>query len=578
MKITSIDIKNVKGIAQKSLSVNILPNKPNLLVAPNGFGKSSIATAFSSMNSKRMTLNEKDCHQEDESKAPELAITTSNGHLIADNTKNEIRQAFDVTVIRSGLRPKATQRRMGGFTSSTASLEVESIPLREIPDKVFFAYKASDFKASFGANGKVIPNINSITTSPLLCRALAGVDLEGVMGKRIQERIVEFVSLVNQQSGSADQIIDWIAQNSVNELRSIPVLSKLAANLSMLRLTDSEPEAFLAAYQLIEIYKSDRKSFEAAYRWLDYTRVRSNYDNLLKDLCSSSWKWATLKEDKKHKLLLVEFPKAHQLSNGQRDLVTLVVQMHKALYEGSRKPLILIIDEVFDYLDDANLVAFQYYVTSLIEKYRQRDQLVYPIILTHLDPGVFFDFCFNKHKIHVHYLQAIASPKSKDILKLIETREVDAVLKDLLEKHWFHFHPDLGVIAESDWPKSLPADWRESAKFHGYTTGEVARYLMDKNYDPLAICFALRVKVEERAHAAIGDPAQQAEFLDVIHTTKSKIEYVADRGLEVPEIHLLLGLIYNTNLHWKAGRDYVSPLVAKLNHPTIRHMISQIFH
>lgn len=99
MNITAIEIKNVKGIGQKSFAVDIKPNKPNLLVAPNGFGKSSIATAFSSMNSKRMTLDGENCHREDESNAPELAITVSSGRLVADTTKNEIRKAFDTHLL-----------------------------------------------------------------------------------------------------------------------------------------------------------------------------------------------------------------------------------------------------------------------------------------------------------------------------------------------------------------------------------------------------------------------------------------------------------------------------------------------
>jgi hypothetical protein len=577
MNITTIDIKHVKGIEQKCFVVDILPNKPNLLVAPNGFGKSSIAAAFSSMNSKRMILDGENFHRGNESSTPELAIKVGGVRLVADSTKNDIRQRFDITVIKSGLKPKATQRKMGGFTSSTASLEIQSIALLKIPEKSAIVYKATDLKSGFGVNGKVLPNPNSTTSSPLLCVALDGVNLASVEGKRIQEKISAFVEKVNQQSGNIDQLTGWIENNCLDDLRAIPVLRELAGNLSKLGLSSSEVEAFLVAYQIIEVYKADKKTFESACQWLGYVAAKSNYQKLLQDLCSSSWKWAELTEDKKNGVLLVDFPKATQLSNGQRDMVTLVVQMHKALYEGSKKPLILIIDEVFDYLDDANLVAFQYYVTSLIEEYKQRSQLVYPIILTHLDPGVFFDFCFNKHKLRIHYLQAVASPKSNEILKLIKAREDDNVIRGLLEKHWFHFHPSPGVISESDWPNNLPKDWRESTKFHDYAADEVVRYLEGKAFDPLAICFALRVKIETKAHEAIGDPAAQIEFLDQVYTTKRKIDFVAERGVDVPEIHFLLGLIYNTNLHWKAGRDYISPLVAKLSHPTIRHMISQVF-
>jgi len=40
-----IEIENIKGISHKRFQLDILPNKPSLLVAPNGFGKSSIAVA-----------------------------------------------------------------------------------------------------------------------------------------------------------------------------------------------------------------------------------------------------------------------------------------------------------------------------------------------------------------------------------------------------------------------------------------------------------------------------------------------------------------------------------------------------
>ena len=47
-EITNITIKNIKGFMNNdnSFDVHIIPNKVNLLVAPNGFGKSSIAKGF----------------------------------------------------------------------------------------------------------------------------------------------------------------------------------------------------------------------------------------------------------------------------------------------------------------------------------------------------------------------------------------------------------------------------------------------------------------------------------------------------------------------------------------------------
>ncbi len=54
MKIKTIEITNVKGIGNKSFILDLLPNKPNLLVAPNGFGKSSFSIGFNSPTGSRI--------------------------------------------------------------------------------------------------------------------------------------------------------------------------------------------------------------------------------------------------------------------------------------------------------------------------------------------------------------------------------------------------------------------------------------------------------------------------------------------------------------------------------------------
>lgn len=576
MTISAVEIKNIKGIEHAHFKFQLVSNKPNLLVAPNGFGKSSIATAFSSMNSNRLKLTDSDYHKEDTSLAPELAITVNGEKLIANDTNNDIRKKYDVTTIRSGLKAKATKRNMGRFTQASASMEIQSIPVCKIPIKSSFPYQITEVREAFGKNGKILPNISLLFQKPALIDAIASCDLSKMTGKRISDKLREIVEEVNQQQGSIDEIRQWFAENCLERLNTIRPLCDLAGNLQQLGLSGSRQEAFLIAYQISSVYVQDKKTFGCAIDWLDYTAIKSHYKCLLSDFCSSGWQWARLSEDRKSKNLFVKFPKAHQLSNGQRDLITLVVQMHQALYENSKKPLILIIDEVFDYLDDANLVAFQYYVTSLIERYNDRGQLIYPIILTHLDPGIFFDFCFNKHKIHIHYLQAKSSGKAKEALRLIEARDNKQDIKGKLEKYWFHFHVDEGAIREEQWPNSLPNEWRQSGNFHQHTSNEIKRYLAGRNYDPLSVCFFIRIGIEKLVYNLLTDDLDKREFLDSTKKTKNKIDFVATRGIEVPETYYLLGLIYNTNLHWNQGRDYVSPLIAKLNHPTIKNLVSSV--
>lgn len=354
-------------------------------------------------------------------------------------------------------------------------------------------------------------------------------------------------------------------------------MNMLALAMIALDGINSEIEAFLAALQIVNIYLNDKNAFNAAFVWLQYTGIKEHYKSLLGEFRGPSWQWAEVKEIKlgknKPNELQIVFPQAHQLSNGQRDIITLVTQMHKALYSGATKPLILVIDEVFDYLDDANLVAFQYYVTSLIEEYKKRNQVLFPLILTHLDPGVFFDFCFNKHKIQTHYLRPYSAGKSRNSLKLIELRETDAV-KDRLEKHWFHHHPDNCEIDPAQWPRELSDCWRNSGVFQSYIADELQRYLSGKNYDPIAVCFAIRITIERKVYSLLD--GQSKEIFINTHTTKEKLLYAAARIEDIPESFFLLGLIYNTSLHWRQDRDYISPLMAKLNHPTINNLIRHV--
>lgn len=576
MTISQIEIRNIKGISHENFNVQLKAYKPNLLVAPNGFGKSSIATAFSSMNTKRIDLAEKDHHKENDKLAPELSITVSGQKLIADKTKNEIRQQFDVLVVNSGLTPKA-KKHFKGAVSST--IEVKPITICKIPAKADFSYKPADAKAHFGQNGKILPNISDLLKDPRLLDAIQGVDLSKFTQVRIQTAVQAIVDKVNQQNGSAAVISQWILDSCIQELRAVPILNSISERLVQYGAADSDIEGFFAAYQIASIHAADPKAFSAATDWLHYVTIKARYQDLLADFKSSTWQWAKV-EEKKRKELVINFPKAHQLSNGQRDIITLVVQLHKTLYEGSKKPLILVIDEVFDYLDDANLVAFQYYVTSIIEEYKARNQVIYPIILTHLDPGVFFDFCFNKHKIQINYLLSKPVGKSKDILRLVEFRDSDQYedvvrpIKDFLDKYWFHFHPDDHEIAD-EWPDFLPNEWKNSDSFKGYVNNELNRYLTNKNYDAVAVCFAVRIVIEHQVYSLLPDSDWQENFI-AEHGTSNKLEVASSVGVDIPESYFLLGLIYNTNLHWNQGRDYVSPLVSKLSHPTIRQLVANV--
>ena len=81
MKIKTVHIKNVRGLGNHKSELNMIPNKPSILVAPNGSGKSSFAFAFQWLNRLRMKLNKDDAYMGDENNKPSMTSMASNARM-----------------------------------------------------------------------------------------------------------------------------------------------------------------------------------------------------------------------------------------------------------------------------------------------------------------------------------------------------------------------------------------------------------------------------------------------------------------------------------------------------------------
>ena len=56
---------------------------------------------------------------------------------------------------------------------------------------------------------------------------------------------------------------------------------------------------------------------------------------------------------------------------------------------GEKEKSLLTIDEVFDYLDDANLLVAQHFLLELMKQFKDAGKSIYVVILTHLNPSQF---------------------------------------------------------------------------------------------------------------------------------------------------------------------------------------------
>lgn len=573
--IRSIAIENVKGIKNATFLLDIIPNKPSLLVAPNGFGKSSLAAAFGALKSKRMELPKEHFHLEDESLAPKLTLTIrQDGQILplaADSNSNAISGAFDIHVVTSRLRAKATKHNMGRFTTATASLEIDELELvRTIPPKAQHGYDVTLMRARFGASGKALRNIEKALDNPALASSLA--ELYGLMdkvaGNRIQKEINAIIAQFQAQSGTADAIRIWASGAIAGRLEAVDAVRRLADLIAISAGPGhARIDSLLSGLQVALTYLEDKKAFKDACRYLSYLNEKESFEEVIKAFGST---WKNVKPVVRKGSLVVTFPPAIHISNGQRDSLSFATELRKIERSISARDTILVIDEVFDYLDDANLVAAQYYITRLIKSIRAKQRNVYPLILTHLNPYYFRNFAFANQKIY--FLKKSKPAINKEIRALIAKRD-DASIKSAVDRHYLHFDPSPVDVTAQFKALGLKEAWGNSEAFHAHTEAEWAKYVAESdNYDPISVCCFVRTKIEGMVYSEIKDPAQKADFLNTFKT-KNKLDLTAANGVDIDDTFYLLGLIYNEGMHVHENVDENSPIVCKLENRTIRHML-----
>lgn len=583
MKIKSIEIENVKGIGFQKFDLDLEPNKPNLLVAPNGFGKSSFGIAFDSLKRDKIELDKKHIHKKDTKNLPslKLEVTSSKGALtlLADSKSNNITDVFDVVVINSPLRPKAQSFKIKGINISSAYLEIEPIVLfSTIPSKVEFGYKLSNEKKAFGNNGKILPDVSELLNCTIfLSRLNKEISFQKFTGKKIKNAISDAIIKTQSYIGTSGDLKHNFRKDSLNSLKKFDELNKLTRLISQIKIESLKIEVdhYLAAIQIISLYNSLGNNFKKALNYSLYLHEKADLIETIESVNTTRFSIKPVEHKKKG--LIIEWPQGHEISNGERDVLSLIILLIKSRKSFSKNNGILIIDEIFDYLDDANLVAFQYFVTNFIEKMIDKGKNIFPILMTHLDPMVFNQFCFNKHKLKVHYLQSVNNFASKELLKIIYNREEELV-KDNLSKHFFHFFPSEIDLATNFHSLGLNKDWANSAKFRKRNFRQLRAYLIDNTqYDPIAVCLAIRYHIEKLVYELLENPVLQTEFIET-KTTKEKLEFSARKGIRIHEILFLLGIVYNSPLHLNQGQDISVPLSLKLENRTIKKMINEVFY
>lgn len=577
MVISKIEINNIKGISNLVVNQNIYPNRPNILVAPNGFGKSSFAVAFQALLANKIELKREE-EPDPKQGNPSVVLSLSTGQAICANEGgNTIRNSFSTHVVTNPLIPIAKAQRFGNVVTAKASMNIEStIVIKTIPRAVPFDYKLADMKGEFGASGKILVNISNLYSNySFLERVEKSVDIHVFELSAYRESIYRCLAVINDlHNRTAIEIKNHIVSDSVFE--GLPsefhVISELINELLCLDRVDAD----LCAWQFITVKLRMGSNYKKALRYAEYVAKKKNLDDTLKEINPFMERFDIVSKEK-NRSLIVEWPKAHLISSGQRDIMVFIAKLIECEYQTDGN-CILVIDEFFDYLDDANVVAFQYYVSRLIDSFKKTKRIIFPILLTHLDPNYLKHFCFNDSRINVVYLKQVKARVSDKMAKLVAKREETSV-KDILDTHYFHFSENSNDVdfSEEFEGLGLNKDWGDPEVFVKKINRELRTYLCqpEDKYDPLAVCFAVRRRIEELVFLKLQEE-HRALFLSK-HGTNEKLHEAQKYGVSIPETYFLLGIIYNHPLHVAGSEDLSKPLGMKLDNPAIKNMIKNLW-
>lgn len=576
-QISNITIKNIKVFSDRdnSIDVDIKSGKINILVAPNGYGKSSITAAFKSLTNSRIKVERKDIHNEDEHLDSVLSIIEDDIQYTADRNKNElVANHFKVAVINSRLVAKATGRNMGAFHSVQGHLGISDFEvIYKIPKSCEISYNWMVVKKDFGRNGKVLPNISSLFRNKTFLSKLDCIykDLDKQSDNKRKNMINSIVKIINELKGTADVIKNNLDKISLDRLEGDSSYKKITELIG--KYTDvTELDMFLYFYQLQRIYFSDKSKFKLAVKRAKYEVFRKSFDNNLM-IIGKTWKDIHTVEHKGS--LVIKMPNAASISYGQRDVLTLCIELQKIIYEikaGSK--LIFIIDEVFDYLDPVNMTIVQYYLSQMIEEFKSNCTL-YPIIMTHLSPEYFYNYTFSTKRMNIVYLQKDHIVQNIKMTNLLSKRS-DNTIKEDVDKYLMHYNIKTINKRRQFRQLGLAETWGEGTIFLEHLITEINKYLREDNdYDPYSVCIALRLRIEKSVYEQLPTDESKTNFLNT-HKTKAKLEFAESIIGELPDIYFILGIIYNDAVHIK-DENFVKPIVYRLKNTTIRDMIGIIF-
>lgn len=589
-----IRIKNIKGYGDPAgvLDLDLKTNRVNIIFAPNGTGKSSLAMAFRSLLPRRLEVAKDDKFHKDEALVSELVVEDGGVTYVADTTKNDIGQLFTPYVINCGTVVSTTQQNVGGrYTNVKGYLDIENIVVVEnIPPVVVPSYQVTAMRQAFGTNGKLLAN-NSIIFGDagfwLACEQVGHLLDFFPRAKKRMALIDAVMTKVQAMNGTVAAMMGQMDADWFVELEADQTYTEVMQVMAPYTAGFSQFKCFDFFWQLLQFWAANKQSIKRANGRTSYERLRQRFDSNLNLLDAT---WRNIHTEEEGQSLVVKFPHADEISNGQRDLLTFVVELLKfksQLTDGTR--YLLLIDEVFDYLDDANIITAQYFLSQFLDLNKGN---MYLCLLTHLNPFTFRNYIFSAKKLHFLYLKPTLPAATPTMMAYISFRsgldrnvQAQSDLYDRLSHDLYHYNPIVvdysAEIAALRTNGALRPSWGKTQVLHQALIDEVNKYLTGQpSYDPYAVAMALRLKVEKNIYEELPTQALKDAYVDE-KMTKNKFAFAEANGVMIPEVLNIVNAIHNEADHLR--QDPVTQqyeeraMVYKLQNRAIQMMIMHIF-
>lgn len=579
--ITGITCKHIKGIEHLTVSCDFHPNKPNFLIAPNGSGKSSLAVAFESLNSKRLNLADADCFNGENWDDSSLSLVFDDGEtLSASADANEIAGKMDVQVVRSGLYANMTNRRVGPRILSQTKMSVQQCVLYDgVPAKVRLNYsvKAERQKYPTAVSKKMSNLAEAFNSSWFLGKLLASdAAFKVTTGTRYCAAINNFFKdVITLEADNGDG--DTSETKIINAISLVKPLASIKDILDRWSPDSGAISNYLDAIQINRFIAGKRTEVKNACAYLRFYEVRRDINEMLPLLNRTRFK---VEARVKNQRLVVDFPDWDEASNGEIDVLQLCTALFRARVGlGKKEKSLLIIDEVFDYLDDANLLVAQHFLLDMMKRSKDSGKSLYVVILTHLDPSLFKSFRFRS--FHASYISTAEDDGRRGCLRklLIDRKRCQNELPDVygaVSSHYLHFsncesvsEDVLAYIARQGIEEKLikPGPFRKEME------ARLGDYFSERPFASSEVCCGIRIAVERLCYEALTSEDDKLGFLEIQKGTEARLRYAEEHGVEVPETFHLLGSIYNSCMHL-SGKPGEDELVRRqLGNNIIRHMI-----